>query len=148
MRERRQSCSRTSVDRKVGVAPELYRRSTPPAPTIWSADLCKFSGSFKYWTRERSLGNQLGAIVLSVKKMAVADHRPACSKAFPRNKSRCRSICKLLMDKPFSVHTARKCTESTMTPSRSTWEARKFLGSPTDTVKNADAATKMRLDTI
>lgn len=30
--------------------------------------------------------------------------------------TRRRSICKLLIDKPFPLHTARKCTESTMTP--------------------------------
>jgi hypothetical protein len=29
-----------------------------------------------------------------------------------------RNICKLLIDKPFRVHTARKCTESTMTSVR------------------------------
>jgi len=29
-----------------------------------------------------------------------------------------RNICKLLIDKLFRVHTARKCTESTMTPVR------------------------------
>ncbi|QQX89087.1 FAD-dependent monooxygenase (plasmid) [Cupriavidus necator] len=50
------------------------------------------AGSAKAAADAWALTEAIGVIVLSLKKMAVADRRPACSKAFRRYKSRAAGL--------------------------------------------------------
>lgn len=72
------------------VGAERRDRSTPLRPASpWSAlSRPPQPGSSGSPLPAGFLGHRIGVIVLSVKKMAVANRRPACSKAFRRNRSR------------------------------------------------------------